>query len=156
SKTANYAGPDREAVLRSGLVLKALQHAPSGAIAAAATTSLPERVGGQRNWDYRFSWIRDSFLSVRSLVSIGCTREADGFRRFIQRSSAGSAHDLQIMYGVGGERRLTEIELDFLYGYRDSRPVRIGNGASEQLQLDAYGELLQLSWNWHERGHSPD
>jgi GH15 family glucan-1,4-alpha-glucosidase len=152
----DFAGPDREAVLRSALVLKGLQNARTGAIAAAATTSLPERMGGDRNWDYRFSWIRDSFLSVRSLAAIGLTREADAFRRFMQRSSAGSAHQLQIMYGVGGERRLTELELGFLEGYRGSAPVRIGNGAFQQEQLDAFGELLQLTWSWHRRGHSPD
>ncbi|MBO0838817.1 MAG: glycoside hydrolase family 15 protein, partial [Actinobacteria bacterium] len=116
----------------------------------------PEEMGGARNWDYRFSWIRDSFLSIHSLASIGLTRESDGFRRFIQRTSAGSAHQLQIMYGVGGERRLTEFTLDFLEGYRGSKPVRIGNGAANQEQLDAYGDLLMLSWEWHQRGHSPD
>lgn len=153
---STFDGDDAGAVRRSALVLKALSHAPSGAIAAAATTSLPERIGGERNWDYRFSWIRDSFFSVRSLAFIGHDREADGFRRFAQRSAAGSAHDLQIMYGVDGERRLTEENLDYLDGYRGSRPVRVGNAAAEQLQLDAFGELLQLTWIWHRRGHSPD
>ncbi|MBO0682516.1 MAG: glycoside hydrolase family 15 protein [Candidatus Dormibacteraeota bacterium] len=156
SRGCDFNSPDRAAVLRSALVLKALQYAPTGAIAAAATTSLPEEMGGARNWDYRFSWIRDSFLSIRSLASIGLTRESDGFRRFIQRTSAGSAHQLQIMYGLGGERRLTEFELPFLEGYRSSKPVRIGNGAAEQEQLDAYGDLLLLAWEWHQRGHSPD
>lgn len=156
ARHADIDGSDRVSVLRSALVLKALSNAPTGAIAAAATTSLPERVGGERNWDYRFSWIRDSAFSVRSLAMIGLDREADGFRRFTQRSAAGSAHDLQIMYGVGGERRLTEFELPKLEGYRGSKPVRIGNAASEQLQLDAYGELLQLTWSWHRRGASPD
>ena len=126
-----------------------------GCVAAAATTSLPERIGGPRNWDYRFSWIRDSHFTVRSLAEIGAESEADGFRRFVERSAAGSAECLQIMYGVGGERRLTEIELD-LDGYRGSRPVRIGNGAAKQQQFDVYGELLDLAWQWHERGHSPD
>ncbi len=153
---AHLEGPDAPSVKRSALVLRALVNAPTGAIAAAPTTSLPERIGGIRNWDYRFSWIRDSAFSVRSLTDIGCDREADGFRRFIQRSAAGSAHDLQIMYGLGGERRLTELELPTLEGYRRSRPVRIGNAASNQLQLDAYGELVQLSWHWHVRGQSPD
>jgi GH15 family glucan-1,4-alpha-glucosidase len=125
-------------------------------MAAALTTSLPESIGGSRNWDYRFSWIRDSSLSVRSLADIGCTSEADEFRRFMQRSAAGSARDLQIMYGLGGERRLTEIELDGLAGYRCSKPVRIGNAAASQLQHDAYGELMLLSWRSHLRGHSPD
>ncbi|MEP7105465.1 MAG: glycoside hydrolase family 15 protein [Chloroflexota bacterium] len=153
---AKLDGPDAPSVRRSALVLRALVNAPTGAIAAAPTTSLPETLGGSRNWDYRFSWIRDSAFSVRSLADVGCDREADGFRRFIQRSAAGSAHDLQILYGLGGERRLTEIELPHLEGYRESAPVRVGNAASTQLQLDAYGELVQLSWRWHRRGQSPD
>lgn len=153
---ARVEGRDAGAVRRSVLVLRALVNAPTGAIAAAPTTSLPESDGGSRNWDYRFSWIRDSSFSVRSLADVGCDREADGFRRFIQRSAAGSAHDLQVMYGLGGERRLTEITLEHLEGYRGSRPVRIGNGASKQLQLDTYGELVLLSWRWHRRGQAPD
>ena len=153
---ARLQGPDAPGAVRSALVLKALSNAPTGAIAAAATTSLPESIGADRNWDYRFSWIRDSSLSARSLTEIGLESEADGFRRFIQRSAAGSAEELQIMYGVGGERRLTEVVLDHLEGYRGSRPVRVGNAASRQLQLDAYGTLLDLSWRWHRRGHSPD
>jgi GH15 family glucan-1,4-alpha-glucosidase len=145
----------RPGVIRSALVLKGLSQLRSGAIAAAATTSLPESPGGRRNWDYRYSWIRDSSFSVRALTDIGCFHEADAFRRFIQRSAAGSAEDLQIMYGVEGERRLTEIELP-LEGYRRARPVRIGNLAARQLQMDAYGELLELTWRWHLLGHSPD
>jgi GH15 family glucan-1,4-alpha-glucosidase len=141
---------------RSGLVLKALTNAPTGAIAAAATTSLPEKIGGERNWDYRFSWIRDSWLTVRCLASMGHTAEAEGFRRFIERSVAGSARDLQLMYGVGGERVLPERELTELGGYRGSRPVRVGNLASQQLQLDMYGYLVELAWVWAEREHEPD
>ena len=156
TKQINLKGSHRAAVVRSAITLKGLTFAPTGAIAAAATTSLPESLGGERNWDYRFSWIRDSAMSARSLTAIGAYDEADGFRRFIQRSAAGSASDLQIMYGVGGERRLTEIVLDKLDGYEHSRPVRIGNAASQQLQLDAYGTLVDLSWRWHLRGHSPD
>jgi len=148
--------PGGPAALRSAVVLKGLTNAPTGAIAAAPTTSLPEAVGGSRNWDYRFSWIRDSTFTVRALGELGFQEEADGFRRFVERSAAGTAGDLQIMYGVGGERRLTEIELDGLEGYRGSRPVRIGNAAAKQVQLDVYGELLELAWEWQNRGHSPD
>ena len=150
---AQKDNPGANAARRSAIVLKALTYAPTGAVAAAPTTSLPERIGGPRNWDYRFTWIRDSHFTVRSLTEIGAASEADGFRRFVERSSAGSAESLQIMYGVGGERRLTEIELA-LDGYRGSRPVRIGNAASKQ--LDVYGELLDLAWQWHQRGQSPD
>jgi GH15 family glucan-1,4-alpha-glucosidase len=156
TKQITVQGSHRAGVVRSAIVLKGLTFAPTGAMAAAATTSLPESPGGERNWDYRFSWIRDSAMSARSLTTIGAFEEADGFRRFIQRSAAGSARDLQIMYGLGGERRLTEIVLDKLDGYEHSRPVRIGNAASQQLQLDSYGTLVDLSWRWHLRGHSPD
>jgi GH15 family glucan-1,4-alpha-glucosidase len=152
---AALPGPYGPEARRSAITLKALINAPTGAVVAAPTTSLPESLGHGRNWDYRFSWIRDSQFTVRSLTELGCAGEADGFRRFIERSAAGSAESLQIMYGVGGERRLTEVELD-LDGYAGSRPVRIGNAAARQQQLDVYGYLLDLAWRWHLRGRSPD
>jgi GH15 family glucan-1,4-alpha-glucosidase len=149
-------GQEQPALLRSATVLKALTQARTGAIAAAATTSLPEAPGGVRNWDYRASWVRDSVFALRSLAELGYTAEADGFRRFVQRSAAGSAEELQIMYGLGGERRLQEQVLPDLEGYGGARPVRIGNAAARQHQHDVYGELLDLAWNWHQRGKTPD
>ena len=138
------------------MVLKGLTNAPTGAIAAAATTSLPEYPGGCRNWDYRFSWVRDSCFTVKSLAQLGYVKEANGFRRFIARSAAGSADQLQIVFGLGGERWLPENEIKRLEGYRGARPVRVGNDAWKQSQLDTYGDLLDLAYRWHNRGESPD
>jgi len=142
-------------VARSALVLKALANPRTGAIAAAPTTSLPEAGGGDLNWDYRFSWVRDSTFTVDTLAQIGFDEEADAFRRFVERSSAGSAEGVQVLFGLGGERRMPEVELD-LAGYRGARPVRAGNDAADQCQLGVYGQLLELAWRWHARRHRPD
>jgi GH15 family glucan-1,4-alpha-glucosidase len=156
--TSTLEGPDAGPCARSAIVLKALTYEPTGAVVAAPTTSLPgtRGGGGARNWDYRFSWIRDSALAARSLAELGFEGEAGAFRRFVERSAAGNAKDLQVTYGIGGERRLKELELEHLPGYRGARPVRIGNDAAGQLQLDGYGQLLDQSWSWYQRGHEPD
>jgi GH15 family glucan-1,4-alpha-glucosidase len=147
-----------EGVGRSAAVLKALCYEPTGAIVAAPTTSLPEArdLSGERNWDYRYSWVRDSALAAHSLAELGCEEDADAFRRFVERSAAGHADDLQVLFGVGGERRLGEEELEHLSGYRGASPVRAGNAAAGQFQLDAYGQVLDQSWSWHRRGNSPE
>jgi GH15 family glucan-1,4-alpha-glucosidase len=128
--------------VRGLITLKLLQHAPTGGIIAAPTTSVPEKIGGVRNWDYRFCWIRDATLTLLALLTSGYREEATAWRDWLMRAEAGNPSDLNIMYGIAGERRLTEIELPWLKGYEDSRPVRIGNGAYTQLQLDVYGEIM--------------
>jgi GH15 family glucan-1,4-alpha-glucosidase len=131
-----------EVLQRSLMVLKALTYAPTGGIVAAPTTSLPEWIGGVRNWDYRYCWLRDATLTLLALLNAGYVDEAAQWRRWLLRAVAGDPADMQIMYGVGGERRLTELELPWLRGYEGSAPVRIGNAASEQLQIDVFGEVM--------------
>jgi GH15 family glucan-1,4-alpha-glucosidase len=145
-----YEGPHRELVRLSSRVLKGLTYRPTGAIVAAPTTSLPETVGGERNWDYRYAWIRDASLTLEALYIGSCSDEAEEFVSFMT-SSAGGGASLQIMYGIGGEHDLTERVLPHLAGWRESRPVRVGNGAWGQTQLDVYGELLNAFYLYREQ-----
>ncbi|MBP1134817.1 GH15 family glucan-1,4-alpha-glucosidase [Arthrobacter sp. PvP023] len=142
SARCKITGPYREAIQRSLITLKALTYAPTGGIVAAVTTSLPEQLGGSRNWDYRYCWLRDATLTLQALLAAGYTEEAASWRDWLLRAVAGDPADLQIMYGIHGERRLPEMELPWLAGYEKSTPVRIGNGAAGQLQLDVWGEVL--------------
>jgi GH15 family glucan-1,4-alpha-glucosidase len=142
SSRCTYSGPYRDAVMRSLITLKALTYAPTGGIVAAPTTSLPEDIGGVRNWDYRYCWLRDATITLEALLRTGYTEEADSWRQWLGRAIAGDPKDVQIMYGVAGERRLAEWEVSWLPGYERSAPVRVGNGAVDQRQLDVYGEVI--------------
>ena len=142
SARCTYVGEWRSEVMRSLITLKALTYAPTGGIVAAVTTSLPELVGGVRNWDYRYCWLRDATFTLYALMTAGHTEEAAAWRDWLLRAAAGDPAQLQIMYGAAGERRLTEIELPWLPGYEGSSPVRIGNAAVRQFQLDVYGEVM--------------
>jgi GH15 family glucan-1,4-alpha-glucosidase len=138
----NYQGDNSELVMRSLITLKTLTYAPTGGIVAAPTTSLPEKLGGARNWDYRFCWLRDATFTLLALMNSGYTEEAVAWHNWLLRAVAGSPENMQIMYGIMGQRRLMEWEADWLPGYEGAQPVRIGNAAHAQLQLDVYGELI--------------
>ncbi len=150
-----FEGEWRDAVVRSLVTLKALTYQPTGGIVAAATTSLPETLGGERNWDYRYCWLRDATLTLQSLMRGGYHEEAMAWRDWLLRAVAGDAADLQIMYGPAGERRLDEWEVDWLSGYEGSAPVRIGNAAAGQLQLDVYGEVMSALYDSARVGDAP-
>ena len=155
SGRSTYHGGWAEEVGRSLITLKALTYAPTGGIVAAPTTSLPEFLGGVRNWDYRYCWLRDAVFTLDALMSAGYVEEAVSWRDWVLRAVAGDPEDLQIMYGLGGERRLDEYELGWLSGYEHSRPVRIGNAASGQRQLDVYGEVLDTVYRARQHGIPP-
>ena len=152
SSHCSLGGPWRAAIVRSLITLKMLTYHPTGGIVAAPTTSLPEWIGSVRNWDYRFCWIRDSTFTLYALLSSGYRSEARAWREWLLRAAAGHPSEMQIMYGLSGERRLTEYEIDWLPGYAGSRPVRIGNAAYDQQQLDVYGELMDSLYACHRYG----
>ncbi len=156
SGRCTYKGPWREAVMRSLITLKALTFIPTGGILAAATTSLPEKIGGVRNWDYRYCWLRDATFTLYSLLSTGYVDEAGAWRAWLHRAVAGDPATTNIMYGVSGERRLPDLELDWLAGYENSKPVRIGNAASKQFQLDVYGEVVDAMYQSRRFGLVPE
>ena len=156
SQRCQYEGPWRSAVVRSLITLKALTYEPTGGIVAAVTTSLPEQLGGGRNWDYRYCWLRDATFALNAVLRAGYNEEARSWRDWLLRVVAGDPAQLQIMYGPAGERRLTELELGWLTGYEGSRPVRIGNAASTQVQLDVYGEVMDALHQARCAGMVPD
>jgi GH15 family glucan-1,4-alpha-glucosidase len=156
SNACEHAGDYHDEIHQSLLVLKALTYEPTGGIVAAPTTSLPEQPGGPRNWDYRFCWLRDATLTLLAMLNAGYRHEAERWRQWLLRAVAGDPADLQIMYGIAGERRLDERELEWLPGFGSSKPVRVGNAASGQLQLDVYGEVLEALYQTRKHGASPD
>src|SRR3982751_5634677 len=150
--SCSWDGKWHDAVVRSLITLKGLTYAPTGGIVAAATTSLPEKIGGVRNWDYRYCWLRDAALILLVLLRAGYREEAKSWREWLFRAIAGSPAQMQTIYGVSGERRLLEYEIPWLSGYENSRPVRVGNAASNQFQLDVYGEVLAAVWQGDQAG----
>ena len=142
ANTFRSEGPYAELITRALITLKALTYAPTGGLVAAPTTSLPEQLGGSRNWDYRFCWLRDATLTLLALMNTGYYDEAKAWRGWLLRAAAGRPTEIQIMYGPAGERWLAEREVPWLSGYENSKPVRIGNAAADQLQLDVFGEVM--------------